>query len=304
MGVLETLRSLRPPNARRSLAVVGRPTGEAVVTLAGGLTPQAAIERLLQLVDMPEDAPVLVMPSIANRPPSGTHPQVAAGLLNTLRSRATVGIPAGTALPVRRRWQYLARQSEALPVSLGQDGWDRVQFQGDGYRLDAAFMPAELTDAATRIVIPALMDDALALGFWSEIAHPHTRLRMHGPNRDRMMAELSTAARANYLLDASRLPGGLALNLLAWTDDPVAAELVGLGIRRFVEDAEGHESVGPWENARVQAAAELGHGPLSGSTLLLRIDASLDTLRTIADSLVDQLDCGIEWVTKGNADDR
>lgn len=45
MGVLETLRSLRPPNTRRSLAVVGRPTGEAVVTLAGGLTPQAARGR-------------------------------------------------------------------------------------------------------------------------------------------------------------------------------------------------------------------------------------------------------------------
>lgn len=274
------------------------------MALAGGLTPESAVERLLQLIDVPEVEPILVLPSMANRPASGTHPRVAAGLLSAVRSRAVAGIPSGTALPVKRRWEHLAKTLAAQTVTLGRDGWDRVEFPGGGHRLDAAFLPAEVTDAATVIVMPALRDDALALGFWREIVHPHSRLRTHRTDRGRMIAELSTTVRASYLLDASRLPAGLPITLLAWTDNPVTAELVGLGIRRYLEDVEGYESVGPWENARVQAAAELGHGPLAGSAILLRADASMDGTRTIAVYLADQLDCGIEWVTGRSPDGR
>ncbi|MBA2454905.1 MAG: hypothetical protein H0V47_17195 [Chloroflexia bacterium] len=272
------------------------------MTLVGGLTPEDAVERLLQTIDVPTAEPILVLPSMPNRPASGTHPKIAAGLLSAVRSPTAVGIPDGTTLPVKRRWENLARTLEARTVTLGRRGWDRVEFPGDSYRLDAAFLPSELTDAATLIAMPALRDDALAIGFWREVAHPHTRLRMHNVDRDWMMAELSTTLRANYLLDASRLSGGLSINLLAWTDNSVAAELVGLGIRRYLEEARGYESVGPWEHARVQAAAELGHGPMSGSAILLRADETLDGTRTIAVYLADQLGCGIEWVTARNTD--
>lgn len=291
------LRSLRPPVARRSLVAAGPRRGESIVTIAGGLTPETGVERLLQLVDLSQGEPVLVLPSLADRPASGNHPQVAVTLLKALGSRATVGLPAQAAMPVRRRWERLARRAGAQHVTLGKRGWDRVEFAGDGYRMDAAFVPAELTDSMAVIAIPALLDDALALGFWRESAHPHTRLRTLGTDRERMLTELSTVTRATYLLDASRLPGELTVKLLAWTDNPVAAELVGLGIRRYFEDAQGHETIGPWENARVQAAAELGHGPASGSAIVLRADASTDGVRAMAVYLADQLSCGIQWVT-------
>lgn len=271
--------------------------------MAGGMTPAQAVENLLAWITSIGMEPVLVLPSMARRPQSGTHPRVIVALLDRIQPRATLGIPGGTAMSIKRRWEHLARRQSVATMTLGRSGWDRVEFQGDVYRLDAAYMPAEVTDAASRLVVPALGDDALALGFWREIAHPHTRLRTHNSERQRMLAELSTVVRAHYLLDATRLPAGLSTNLVAWTDNPVVAELVALGIRRYADDARGSESVGPWENERVQAAAEIGHGPLSGSSILLRADPSLDAVRLISVYLADQLGCGIEWLTGGKAGD-
>lgn len=240
---------------------------------------------------------MVVLPSMVNRPQSGSHPHVVAALLDGMRVDATLGIPAGTAMPVKRRWEHLAKRHSTPSITLGDGGWDRVEFQGDFHRLDAAYLPAEVMDAMTRIAVPSLGDDALALGSWREQVHAHTRLRTHNTDNSRMVAELSTLVRAHYLLDATRLPASLSLNLLVWTDNAVAAELVGLGIRRYIDDTLGDESVGPWENRRVQAAAEIGHGPLSGSAILLRVDPALDGVRTLAVYLADQLSCGIEWLT-------
>ncbi len=294
---MDRLRSLRPPRTRHRVDAPGARAAEAVVVLASGLTPQLAVERLLRLIDLPDSQEIMLLPSVASRPGRGTHPQVAAALLGQLGRRASLGLPTGTSMPVRRRWENLARRLGARPTTLGQAGWDRIDFPPD-YLLDAAYLPAEVLDAGRRIAIPALGDESLALGFWGEIVHPHTRLRSAGKHRNRLMAELSTTVPASYLLDASRLPGGVATNLMAWTDDPVAAELVGLGIRRYVEDAQGYETSGPWENERIQAAAELGPGPASGSDLLLRVDDSTSGSRATADYLADQLSSRIEWVTE------
>lgn len=282
---------------RSTVPATGPDQRHVVVTLSGGMTPQIAVERLLQLVDVPRAQPAMIVPTIANRPHPGVHPKIAAGLFDRVAPDSVLGLNRDTALPVRRRWAQLARKHDLRSTMLGDGGWDRVEFQADSYRLDAAYMPVELLDALARIVLNTLDDDALALGFWREFAHPHTRLRTHSTDRARLDAELSTLFRAWYLLDASRLPPQLGITLVAWTDHPVAAELIGLGIRRYIDESRGHEDVGPWEHARVQASAELGHGPLTGSALLLRAEPALDAVRALCIYLADQLGCGIDWIT-------
>lgn len=302
---MDSIRSLfgafRRPRSLRTLTPPARGDGDFVVTLATGPTPRAAAERLLTLVGAPQNETVLLLPSMPSRPPSGSHPQVVAALIETLGSRARLGIPAGTALPIRRRWANLASGLGGQAVTLGQQGWDRIALERAEFQLDEVFLPSELRDASMRLAIPALRDEGLVLGFWRQIAHPHTRLRVRGnENRARLEVELCAAVQSTYVLDANRLANGLATNLVAWTEDPVAAELVGLGMRRYFEAAQGHESVSPWEDEQVQAATEIGLGPLAGSNLLLRADSASSQAREIANYLVDELGCRVEWLTEGD----
>lgn len=258
------------------------------------MTPRSSIEHLLATVTLPADGRVLIVPSMAERPGTGAHPQLVAGLLNHFGTRATLGVPTGTPKPLRRRWMGLARAHGAQPVGLGDAGWDRVVLPGEAYMLDEVLIPAELADADHLIFVAAHTDETLGLGFVRRIAHPHSRLRARGTSeRVRLDAEIASAVRARYILDGTRLAGGVPTNLCAWVSDPLTTELLGLGLRRYIDTRRGYESVTAWEHERVQAATELGLGPAVGSEIVLRADREI---ADIANFLGDELGCPVEWL--------
>lgn len=298
--LLETLRRFlggaRPPRARQTITVDRQRPAPTTITLASAMTPTDALLALVELIDLPTDTPVIVVPSVASRPGAGAHPHVVAALLRTLGSRATLGLPASTSQPVRGRWERLAFRRGAGVVILGRGGWDRITLPEDGFLLDEVYLPAEVIDADSRIFIPAVGDSDLALGFARQIAHPHTRLRARGSDqRTRLDVEVAAALPANYLLDASRLTG-IAANLCAWTSDPLSAELVGVALQRLMDVNRGYESVSTWEDERVQSATEVGIGPAAGSDIILRAPAQGLGLDPVVNFLGDELGCNVERI--------
>ncbi|HEX2280342.1 MAG TPA: hypothetical protein VHG52_01145 [Thermomicrobiales bacterium] len=304
--ILEVIRhafgAVSPPHPRKTLERPPPMTSGFVLTLASSSTPSGALERLLQSIELPAGARTLVVPSVAVRQGTGAHPALVASLLDVLGARAVLGIPAGTAQPIRRRWTNLAAGRGVSCLTLGTLGWDRVELSGDAYMLDEVLLPAELADADARIFIPAIGDEPLALGFTRRIVHPHTRLRARGnANRDRLDAEIASTVTARYLLDASRLRGDIPASACFWTADALTAELAGVGLRRLMDSLGGIESVSAWEHERIQAATELGQGPAAGKDIVLRAERDGEASQQIAESLRDELGCRIEWLEREGA---
>lgn len=298
--VLETVRRLfgaiRPPQVRNTFAAEPQGVTVSVMTLASAMSPAEALQALTQYIDLPAAARVVVVPSVASRPGAGAHPHVIAALLNRLCGRATLGLPTGTPLPIRRRWEQLAVERGAQFAILGSAGWDRVTLPDVGFMLDEVYLPAEVTDASARIFVPALGDSTMALGFARQIAHPHTRMRARGSDkRTHLDVEVAAALRANYLLDASRLTG-IAANLCFWTTDALSAELAGIAVQRLMDVTRGYESVSTWERQRVQVATEIGIGPAGGTDIVLRAPRQGPGLEPVVTFLRDELGCKVERV--------
>lgn len=298
--MLDTLRdlarSVRPPSPERSFPVPDSGMVPAVVSMASGRTPDEAVDNVLQLAGTPAAGDVLVLPSIARRPGQGAHPHVIAALLLHFRGRATLAIGSDAPAPIRRRWERLARERETPTVYLGRAGWDEVVLADDAFMLDRVLLPAELQAYSHCIAVPALGDNALALGFLRTISHPHTRLRARGNlERERLDAEVARAANLTYLLDASRLPGSLSMHLACQAPDALSTELVGLSIRRYLDSARGFETSGSWEHRRVQAATEIGFGPQTGADLLLQVRSSDSRLGELVSFVAADLTCQVTW---------
>lgn len=305
--MLDTLKSLatslRPPHPQEHLQLPVLQAGDARLALASGMTPQEAVDRLTTLAVLPETGSVLVIPSVANRPGRGAHPHLVAAMLANLGPRAVLGIPHGTPAPVRRRWEQLAAKRAGGSVRLGSAGWDAVELDGDGYRLDRVFLPVELRQFDNRLAVPAIGDASLGLGFIATVAHPHTRLRAGGTvERSRLEVEIARAVECSYLLDATRLPGLIAANLAAYAGDAVTIELAALAILRFIDHARGFETTGAWEEARVQAAAELGMGPSTGDNISLVVHEQDARLKELADFIALELSCQLTWQKDGMSD--
>lgn len=289
--------AVRPPRAGRILALPCRDISGSILTLTSATTPAEALNRLARAVQLPASDSVLVVPSTALRSGAGAHPQVVAGLLEALGSQAMLGTPASTPQPVQRRWEGLAAGRGARSLTLGAAGWDRVELAGEAFLLDEVLVPAELADAGDLIFVPAIGDEALALGFVRGIVHPHTRMRARGnANRTRLDAEIAATVSAHYLLDASRLHGSISASVCLWADDALSAELAGVGIQRLVDTRRGFESVSAWEHERVQAATELGLGPPAGDAIVLRAERDGGPSERIAGFLRDELSCRVEWI--------
>jgi hypothetical protein len=150
-------------------------------------------------------------------------------------------------------WSQAALDLGAQHVLLGSAGWARMEL-AEPALLDAVFLPLEIEHTSSVLAV-ADADRGGALGFWDGSVHPHSALQARvGGVRARM--DLLAAAAATYVFTL----GARAAPLVAWTDDPVAAELVMLANRYLADERRGFEQRMPWEDARVQAAVERGLG--------------------------------------------
>lgn len=278
--------SFKPPEPQATLPLPARQTAPFQVILAAAMTPASAVEALIDMSTLPESGSVLVVPSVASRPGQGAHPHLVARLLVELGERATLAVPAGTPRPVRGRWERLARERGAGVVTPGDAGWDAIRLPDVGYRLDEVLVPAELELFQHRIAIPAFTDSGMVMGFLRHLVHPHTalRVRQHA-EPERLQAELARAISCSWLLDGTRLPGVIPANLAIWSEHPLAAELVGIGVQRYIDFRQGYESSGTWERHQIQAAAELGEGPATGSDLVLKVNAESDVTSFVAEDI-------------------
>jgi hypothetical protein len=291
--------AFRRPRSRRTLPHPSWDSDTAVICLAAAQTPAEAARSVLKLAGIHDQTPTLVVPSMATRPGRGAHPHFVASLLDTLEATTDIGVPPSTPASVRRRWEQLAAQYGAGSVRLGSAGWDRVELAREAFFLDEVYLPSELHAYPRVIAVPALADEALALGFLREIAHPHTRMRARGTSRrNRLDAEIASAAKLAFVIDGSRLPGVVATNIAVWAPDPLSAELAGAGLRRFIDAARGYESVSAWEHERVQAATELAIGPATGAAMLIRAEEANRAVRPVAEYLANELSCRITWVAE------
>jgi hypothetical protein len=303
-GLRSLIMAIRKPAPGQRLPMPRFDSGHSSITLALGRTPQSAVEHLVSATGLPVGQPVLVVPSVATKPGQGAHPQVVATLLAHLGHEATLGVPHGTAMPLRRRWERMAHNAGCQSVRLGDAGWDAIDLDDDAFLLDQVLVPAEFTDFERRLFVPALRDEALALGFLRTIVHPHSRLRARSSaNRARLDVEVARAANGSFLLDATRLPGLLATNLLVWADDPLSTELVALGIQRFIDVAQGLESISVWEHHRVQAATELGIGPATGNDIVLNVRKSDAGMHALVEFLATELGCSVCWMAEEGIDE-
>jgi hypothetical protein len=271
----------------------------ADVALTSQPDPAHAITTLDHLVALAQSARTVLLPTIADRSAGGSRPQLVAALARhaALHAPPAIGVPLGTSDQVVNRWRQLADVSGATLLQLGATGWDRVVLGEHGRTLTDVLVPAELTDADRLVVFPVVTDTPGVFRFWRQIVHPHSRLRATA-GRWHVTAAVDLAApfSARYVLDLTHDREARALAGLAWTDDPVAAELVILGTRVLRDRAAGVETRGPWEDEHVQAAVESGLGIAGGHGLVLRVAVGDNRAARLADGLAELLDCRVERV--------
>jgi hypothetical protein len=246
----ETLHSafaaLRPPAAgvRRKGSSVTHAL-PAVVSIAKPAALGSIAARLLVA-----GSTQLILPAagLAARSPASSFTRA---LTRAVASRGPVAVGArGEA-----GWARVAPDLGARYVALGSDGWARIELDVHAL-LDAVYLPLEVERADFVLAVAA--GDAGVLGFWDHVVHPHSALQARvGGDRARM--DLVAAAAATYVFTL----GPRAAPLIAWADDPVAAELTLLAARYLADEQDGYEQRLPWEDARVQAAVERGLGVAS-----------------------------------------
>jgi hypothetical protein len=171
--------------------------------------------------------------------------------------------------------------------------WVRWDLPSAGYQLDHAYMPARLEPPAPVVALPGRSEADSPAMLWLEIAHPHTAARIRtAPDRDALVAELLTGVRARFIIgfSARGLPRA---DVAVATDHPIAAQLVWRAAQRIAEWQAGLESMTPWEDGVVQAAAQLGFGPAFGAQLTVHVSAPDQLNLAVAEALQELLDCAV-----------
>ncbi|MDQ3547288.1 MAG: hypothetical protein M3439_00575 [Chloroflexota bacterium] len=163
-----------------------------------------------------------------------------------------------------KRWNALAKASDATLTILGTAGWNRVVLGDCSRILEHADLPTELHDSSSVVALSAPVGRG-CLALWGEIVHPNTALRARlAPGS---IVELSAAVNASYLLVGQIGPSWLA----ARSSSAIAAELVARGLERLRERLRGLETPGPWEDAGIQHLTGVDQDGLSVADLVVRV---------------------------------
>lgn len=250
----DKLATLRPPPA--SGARQARSNARDLPDVLSIATP--AMLPIVARAMFGDSTEVLVLPAstLQARGPDASFARAlirsasSAGVV-TVGSRATDG------------WATVACELGTHHLELGAAGWVHVEI-AERACLGQFFLPLELELAPAVIAVADAGGDR-ALGFWRSVAHPHSALQvLLGGNAARI--DLLTAIQATYAFNV----GPRAAPLIAWVADPVAAELAMLASRYLADDCLGYEQRLPWEDARVQMAAERGLGASGHHQLRMR----------------------------------
>lgn len=148
-----------------------------------------------------------------------------------------------------------------LPLPRRDHDWVTIPLQGRSPRLESVRLPRALVRANPLVAVAqvhardAEMPD-LILRLWARFAHPLERIGAAvGRGDDSIAADIALAITPNLVVVAD----GHAVYATA---DPIAADLALLSGCAWRVRATGKDTVGPWENALIQRATELGLGAL------------------------------------------
>jgi len=235
-----------------------------VATIVAASTLPAAINTVL-----PSIAPSLGSRIRLVLPTRHPSPSTASDLVTPIRSAlSTAGLTVEVVRPAGLSPRYWSSPGRAL----GE--WREVPLAPDSL-IPRATLPSRLVDSDNLVLLNDLRDEqelrpVIALGVWKRYLHPKQRLLVElASHRTPVDAEIAAVIRpAATVLAAS----GNSYALLTFTTDPLAAELIGLAIHWATSFSEA-ETTGPWEDAIVQRATELG------SEIRLPRDLSLEWRR-------------------------
>jgi hypothetical protein len=301
LSAIRKLGDLRPPTPLSERALCIPPVAStAVVALTTHPDAGLAIATLARLRPIEDAGQVMLLPNPGTRGYPGSRPHLVAAVARHAGegSGATIALPPGTRDSVATRWQRVAEASRSEFLRLGQAGWDRVRLAQPNTALDDVFVPCELADAGVLIAFVDVNDRAGALGIWRQVVHRYSRLRAGVASlRITTAVDLAAPFSARYVLDLSSDRAVRALSGLAWTDDIVAAELIVLAMRTVRDREAGIETLSPWEDARVQAAAERGMGVAGGNALVVRVEVGDNRAGRLAERISELLGCRVEQVS-------
>ena len=149
----------------------------------------------------------------------------------------------------------------AAIVRSRREPWVAVDVSGRGGRFDRVRVARSVATADAVCVVSVLGDRgerwrSIAIGALVPFAHPREGLAVRVERSEGGLAADVALAFAPRLVVVAAAVQGHAV--VVSTDDLIAAELVGLALRR--EQANDEEAIGPWEDRLVQRATELNLG--------------------------------------------
>jgi hypothetical protein len=192
----------------------------------------------------------LVAEAVQDELPAGSHPEI------------LVPLTGGE-----------ARRAMVLPAAFGN--WQEVPVTTAGTRVASVTLPRAVMSPAHRIIATDVVEVARHGPFVLDVAaryvHPRQRLRLvTDRERSELMAEVASVVPISLAVVGLILPDGA---FLAATSDVIAAELIALALsERCLGSVRAF--TGPWEDAVVQRATELGLGVLVPSAIRLLPDGS------------------------------
>lgn len=224
---------------------------QGLVVLAGESTVAKAVSvALARLEDtrplVPGTGPIdLITPDHRRRP-------LLTSAVNEVQRELAVHYPDDT----------VVRVPESVNTDRKSGSWQHVPAPAGTERFSEILVPGWWSRSARRCLVTSVLRSASAprlspMLTLAGLAHPRQRLaaRFH-QRRLALAAELAAPWRVDlFVVAASRPP----FRIVATTHDLIAAELVWLALS--AHDAS-NEDVGPWEDAAVQHATQLGIGVL------------------------------------------
>lgn len=287
--------ALRPPPPLATRPAPVRVARQTQVLLAIAPQPIDAVEATMRHWRPPP--PVMIVPG-STELIDATDASVAVAVAAHVQSSGDVriGVPAVLEAVSARRWKEVASRIGCEHSVLGDDGWDRVTFEGLPTHLTHVDLPAALGTVSTAILLVPLASVISPLHAWRIIVSRNTMIRA-APLGDSGDVDLSAAIDATYLLHGVSRNGWLA----AITDDRVAAELIAQAIVRTAEIDRGIEATGPWEDVRVQRAVELGLGVSLPGDLVVHASVP-DNARAEVERIVELIGCRVEYNVFGGID--
>lgn len=180
-----------------------------------------------------------------------------------------------------------ARRALIMPARSTR--WSEIRMTIPGTRVASALLPKSLMQAPHRIIATDVVEVArhgpFVLDLPARYVHPRQRLRLvTDRERSDLMAEVASVVPISLAVVCLMLPEGA---FVVATNDRIAAELIALALsERCLGTTRSFQ--GPWEDAVVQRATELGLGVLVPSSIRLIPDG--DAAREPwADALVEHI---------------